>query len=90
VFSSSGHIQSLVNPPGNPRAAYFTGENLGADPEDWRAAAQKQTGSWWEAWGPWTAERSGELVDAPTTLGSDTNPAKEAAPGLYVHDKVPA
>jgi len=90
VLSSSGHIQSLVNPPGNPRASYFTGGDAGPDPEDWRAAAEKHAGSWWEAWGPWTVERSGDLVDAPSSLGSETHAPKEAAPGLYVLDKVPA
>jgi polyhydroxyalkanoate synthase subunit PhaC len=90
VLSSSGHIQSLVNPPGNPKASYFTGGQAGPDPEDWRASAERQTGSWWEAWAPWTVERSGDLVDAPTDLGSAVHPAREAAPGCYVLDKVPA
>ncbi|SNR30956.1 PHA/PHB synthase family protein [Blastococcus mobilis] len=90
VLSSSGHIQSLVNPPGNPKASYFTGGQVGPDPEDWRASAERQTGSWWEAWAPWTVERSGHLVDAPTNLGSAVHPPREAAPGCYVVDKVPA
>ena len=32
VLSYSGHIQSLVNPPGNPRASYWTGGEPGPDP----------------------------------------------------------
>lgn len=28
VLSSSGHIQSILNPPGNPKARYQTGEGL--------------------------------------------------------------
>jgi polyhydroxyalkanoate synthase len=90
VLSSSGHIQSLVNPPGNPKASYFTGGEAGPDPEDWRASAERQTGSWWESWAPWTVERSGDLVDTPTSLGSAVHPPREAAPGSYVLDRVPA
>ncbi len=32
VLSSSGHIQAIVNPPGNPKASYFTGD--GTPPPD--------------------------------------------------------
>jgi polyhydroxyalkanoate synthase len=90
VLSHSGHIQSLVNPPGNPKAAYWTGGDAGPDPEDWRATATKHTGSWWESWAPWTVERSGALVDAPSSLGSALHPPIEPAPGSYVLDRVPA
>jgi polyhydroxyalkanoate synthase len=90
VLSSSGHIQSLVNPPGNPKASYFTGGDAGPDPEDWRASAQRQVGSWWESWSPWTVERSGALVEAPRALGSASHPPREPAPGCYVRDEVPA
>ena len=89
VLSSSGHIQSLVNPPGNPKASYFTGGEAGPDPEDWRASAEQRTGSWWESWAPWTVERSGDLVAAPTSLGSAVHAPSEAAPGRYVLDRVP-
>jgi polyhydroxyalkanoate synthase len=89
VLSSSGHIQSLVNPPGNPKASYFTGGEAGPDPEDWRASAERHTGSWWESWAPWTVDRSGDLVDAPASLGSAVHPPMEDAPGSYVLDRVP-
>jgi poly(3-hydroxyalkanoate) synthetase len=32
VLSYSGHIASLVNPPGNPKAHYWTGGTAGEDP----------------------------------------------------------
>ena len=50
VLSYSGHIASLVNPPGNPKAHYWTGGTPGPDPEQWLKGAEKHTGSWWEAW----------------------------------------
>jgi polyhydroxyalkanoate synthase subunit PhaC len=90
VLSNSGHIQSLVNPPGNPKAAYWTGGTPGPDPEDWKASATRHSGSWWEHWAEWTIERSGDLVDAPSALGSAAHPPREPAPGLYVLDRVPA
>jgi len=89
VLSSSGHIQSLVNPPGNPKAAYWTGGTPGPDPVDWQATAEKKSGSWWECWAPWTIEHSGDLLPAPTSSGSEVHAVKEAAPGSYVVDKVP-
>jgi polyhydroxyalkanoate synthase len=90
VLSSSGHIQSLVNPPGNPRSSYWTGGEAGPDPADWRAAATQHTGSWWECWAPWTLARSGDLIAAPQRLGSVTHSPREAAPGCYVLDRSPA
>ncbi|MDP9390651.1 MAG: alpha/beta fold hydrolase [Actinomycetota bacterium] len=90
VLSSSGHIQSLVNPPGNPKMFFYTGAEPGRDPEAWREEAEKHSGSWWESWAPWTIEHSGDEVPAPTELGSATHPPLEPAPGSYVVEKVSA
>ncbi|MCU1614158.1 MAG: phaA [Frankiales bacterium] len=90
VLSSSGHIQSLVNPPGNPKAQYWTGGEPGPDPHAWRAAAERHTGSWWEPWAEWMLERSGDEVAAPTAQGSAEHPPLEPAPGAYVRDGRPA
>jgi polyhydroxyalkanoate synthase len=89
VLSHSGHIQSLVNPPGNPKASYFVGGSPGPDPEDWKAGAERRTGSWWEHWAEWAIERSGAEVPAPEFLGSALHAPLEAAPGSYVVDRVP-
>jgi polyhydroxyalkanoate synthase len=89
VLSYSGHIASLVNPPGNPKAHYWTGGPPGADPERWLAGAQRQQGSWWEAWADWITARSGHQQTAPGALGSERHPALHPAPGLYVRDMVP-
>jgi poly[(R)-3-hydroxyalkanoate] polymerase subunit PhaC len=86
VLSSSGHIQSLVNPPGNPKMYYYTGPDPGPDPDAWREQAHKHTGSWWERWAEWTLERSGPERDAPEALGSSAFPPLEAAPGRYIRD----
>ncbi|HEV2257408.1 MAG TPA: alpha/beta fold hydrolase [Streptosporangiaceae bacterium] len=90
VLSYSGHIASLVNPPGNPKAHYWTGGVPGEDPEQWLAGAEKQRGSWWEAWAEWATARSGDRRPRPETPGSERYPVLAPAPGLYVRDMVPA
>jgi len=85
ALSNAGHIASLVNPPGNPKASYYTGP-LDKDQSvtDWLEGAEKQTGSWWEHWGDWVTDKSGEQIDTPTGLGGGRFPAQGDAPGTYV------
>jgi polyhydroxyalkanoate synthase len=90
VLSNAGHIASLVNPPGNPKASYRTGGEPVPDPEDWLASATPHVGSWWEPWAEWVTERSGGERPAPTRLGSRRHRPAEPAPGLYVRDLTPA
>ena len=87
VLSSSGHVQSIVNPPGNPKARFYTNPDLSLPADDWLQTAQQHGGSWWDYWLPWITERSGELKEAPARLGSDEQPPREAAPGRYVHQR---
>ncbi len=84
ALSSSGHIQSLVNPPGNPRMTVATAEATEADPDQWLTKASPVTGSWWEPWSEWAATRSGDSRPAPTSIGSAAHPPGDAAPGTYV------
>jgi len=85
VLSNSGHIQALVNPPGNPKASFLVGLDNPPDPEEWRAQAEMRKGSWWTDWAEWMAPRSGEQRAAPRKLGSRTHPPQVPAPGRYVH-----
>ncbi|QZI70322.1 class II poly(R)-hydroxyalkanoic acid synthase [Pseudomonas protegens] len=87
VLSSSGHIQSILNPPGNPKARYMTSSDIPACPDQWQENSVKHTDSWWLHWQAWQAERSGELKAAPSVLGNKKYPAAEAAPGTYVHER---
>jgi polyhydroxyalkanoate synthase len=89
VLSNAGHVASLVNPPGNPKASYAIGGEPGSDPEHWRQTAEKRTGTWWEAWAEWVLERSGAELPAPTATGSADHPPLEPAPGSYVLDRTP-
>jgi polyhydroxyalkanoate synthase len=84
VLANSGHIQSLLNPPGNPKACFWTGAAGATRADAWHEQAVKHGGSWWPHWLDWIKARSGELVLAPAALGSAQNPPLEAAPGRYV------
>lgn len=84
VLSSSGHIQSLVNPPGNPKAKYFLNPELPASADAWLERSQPEKDSWWGNWVDWLRERSGERRAAPAALGSERYPSGAKAPGTYV------
>ena len=86
VLSSSGHVQSLVNPPGNPKARYFLGDDPSGSPEAWLSTAREVQGSWWDLWREWIAARSGEMRPAPEYLGNDRHLPRAAAPGTYVRE----
>lgn len=87
ILSHSGHIQSILNIPGNPKATYFTNPGeMGEDAEVWKAGASAGKGSWWEHWAGWIGERSGEKKKAPKKLGNKHYHAKCDAPGTYVFE----
>jgi polyhydroxyalkanoate synthase subunit PhaC len=84
VLSSSGHIQSLINPPGNPRAKYYLGDRPTGSPDAWLASAREHPDSWWVHWAGWLTDRSGEKKPAPPALGNKLHAPIMAAPGAYV------
>ena len=88
ILSQAGHIQSLLNPPGNPKAKYFRSETRPpADIEQWLGSeAKAHAGSWWPFWLDWLRARSGAVKPARKTLGSKAHPPGDAAPGRYVFD----
>ena len=86
VLSSSGHIQSLINPPGNPKAKYFLNAALPKSADAWLAGAQAEKDSWWNNWKDWLHARSGEKRAAPARPGSKQHPAGVKAPGVFVSE----
>jgi polyhydroxyalkanoate synthase len=84
VLSNSGHIQALVNPPGNPKASYYTNDSYPAEPAAWLADADQERASWWVDWADWTLARSGEQRPRPRRLGNSKHPKIVSAPGEYV------
>ena len=87
VLSSSGHIQSILNPPGNPKSRFFVNSEMPADPKKWLESASKESDSWWQHWRGWLHARGGKLKAAPAELGHADYPPMEAAPGTYVHER---
>ena len=84
VLSQSGHIQAILNPPGNPKSKYFRSNKAPpADVEQWLSQAEEVTGSWWPFWAEWVKARAGPLVDAPKKLGNKKYPPLCSAPGEY-------
>ena len=87
VLANSGHIQSLINPPGNPKAVFWTGPARAVTAEEWFEHASKESGSWWPHWLSWVQNRSGEKRPAPAKLGTAEIPPLGEAPGQYVMEK---
>ena len=88
VLSSSGHIQAIVNPPGNKKSSYLT--RPGPPPPEatvWRESATQNQGTWWDHWLLWLGKHSGRKGPARTTLGNDDHPPLDPAPGRYVQLK---
>jgi len=84
VLSNGGHIAGIVNPPG-PKAWYEEAKPpYPVSPAQWRAAAVRHGGSWWEDWAKWAARRAGPRTDPPP-MGSERYPVVADAPGSYVH-----
>jgi polyhydroxyalkanoate synthase subunit PhaC len=87
VLSTSGHIASMVNPPGNPKATFQTAADNPADPREWLASAQTVSGSWWPHYSGWLAARSGPDRKSRPKAGRRGFEVLAAAPGTYVHDR---
>ncbi len=86
VLSNSGHLQSLLNPPTNPKASFVVGAAKPPDGEAFASTGEKRNGSWWPHWRDWLFERSGPEIPSPTSLGSNLHRPGPAAPGTYVFD----
>ena len=83
VLSSSGHIQAIVNPPGNKKANYRAADDPGPDSAGFLGSAERIAASWWNEWAGWLTQRDGKTRRAPRTLGSRANPVLDPAPGRY-------
>lgn len=86
ILSNSGHLQSLLNPPGNPKAWFMKGTAKADDPESWAEKAEKKEGSWWLDWAEMLKGVSGNEIKAPKNAGSKKHPSLGSAPGTYVFE----
>ncbi|HSL01217.1 MAG TPA: class I poly(R)-hydroxyalkanoic acid synthase [Rubrobacteraceae bacterium] len=90
ALASSGHIAGMINPPRKEKGKHWVNEGgdagQAATAEEWRQNATEREGSWWQDWKDWLEPHSGEKV-APPSMGSDTYPPLEDAPGTYVREE---
>lgn len=84
VLNASGHVQSIVNPPGGRKASYATNGADHGTPQAFEQGATQHEGSWWPHLSAWLAARSDPLKRAPRRAGSSRHPSLGAAPGRYV------
>ena len=84
ILANAGHLQSLLNPPGNAKSFFYAAKVGGPDPDAWAGTAARNDGSWWPHCVAWMHQRSGALVPAPKKLGNRKYPPGVAAPGEYV------
>jgi polyhydroxyalkanoate synthase len=85
VLSNGGHIQAILNPPGNPKASYLTAGELPPTASEWREAASSVAGSWWTLWHQWLGTRSGPTRARRRRVGNAGHRPLDPAPGRYVH-----
>ncbi len=83
VLSQSGHIQSLINPPDNPKARFLTNTANPPTADAFLAGAETHQGSWWPHWAEWLSTHGGGKIAAPKSLGSKKHKPGIAAPGAY-------
>ena len=91
VLSQAGHMQAILNPPGNPKAKYYVQKKKGKLPETadkWLEGTEEVAGSWWPFWMEWVQARGGEKKPAPEQLGNEEHKPLDPAPGLYVVEDV--
>ena len=87
VLSNSGHLQSLINAPGNPKSWFITNPASVASETDWASTAVKVEGSWWPHWRAWIQARSGEQITTRAKLGSRKHKPGTRAPGDYIFEE---
>ncbi|MEE9375361.1 MAG: alpha/beta fold hydrolase [Rhizobiaceae bacterium] len=86
ILSNSGHLQSLLNPPGNPKSWYLKGTASRKNADTWAKSAEKHEGSWWLDWAEMLKKKSGKQVKAPTKAGNKEYPPLGEAPGTYIFE----
>jgi polyhydroxyalkanoate synthase len=87
VLSNSGHIAAMVNPSSNPKASFRLAPGNPPGHLEWLAQAETMQGSWWPDYTTWLADRSGDMKQAPRTLGNAKFRPLDPAPGTYVFQR---
>jgi polyhydroxyalkanoate synthase len=84
TLAASGHLAGVINPPAANKYCYWTNSKTPDNPQDWRAGAKANEGSWWRDWDTWIKKiSSGDRVPAREPGGRKLKPVCDA-PGPYV------
>ena len=84
VLGSSGHVQTIVSPPGSKKGSFLTHAGEHDSPAAFEQGAMTNEGTWWPHLAKWLAARSDADKRAPRQPGSRRSPSLCAAPGTYV------
>lgn len=87
VLTNQNHTQTISNRPDNRHMKYWIAPELPKEADDWVTSAEEVAGSWRIHWIDWLIARSGQEIDAITTMGSEDYPVLDTAPGRYVLEK---
>ncbi len=90
ILGNKGHIQTILNPPGNTKGKFYCNEKadcLKIDSEEWMSDAIEQEGSWWFHFAKWLKTRSDKQKNAPKKLGNKNYKPLYEAPGQYVFNQ---
>jgi poly[(R)-3-hydroxyalkanoate] polymerase subunit PhaC len=93
LLTNGGHNAGIVSEPDHPgrhfRIALKRTTDPCVGPEEWVAAADVKTGSWWAAWDHWLSKNSAADSVSPPTMGAPKKayPPLEDAPGTYVFER---
>lgn len=88
ILGRAGHVAGIINPPGPRAYGHFIGPAPRTQTADeWLAAAQPLSDSWWTTWDAWVMQHAGGEV-AAREPGAGARPALEPAPGSYVKRRI--
>ena len=87
ILSNSGHLQSLLNPPGNPKSWYMKAPAKADNADAWSEDAVKHEGTWWLDWAEFLQKKSGTRIASPEAAGNENFPVLGPAPGTYVFEE---
>ncbi|GJL95728.1 MAG: class I poly(R)-hydroxyalkanoic acid synthase [Hyphococcus sp.] len=83
MLAGSGHIAGVVNHPDRNKYHHSVNTSLPDNLEEWKAGAERHSGSWWPYWIKWLESVSNGEVDARIPGDGDLE-IIEDAPGSYV------
>jgi polyhydroxyalkanoate synthase subunit PhaC len=93
VLTNGGHNAGIVSEPDHPARHFRIGLKRTIDPcvgpDEWIAAADSKSGSWWTAWEQWLNSHSAAERVPPPGIGAPKKgyPIIADAPGTYVFQR---